>query len=96
MKQRLVIYAVLLVAVWGYLEWRTRAPSEVVLLLAADGSLIVNGEPSTVDTLAQRLTDVARPVRVVVDPRVPVPALVAVVDGVKAAGVVDVHVESRE
>ncbi len=96
MKQRLVIYAVLLVAVWGYLEWRTRAPSEVLLVLAADGSLLVNGEPATVDTLAQRIPDATRPVRVVVDPRVPVPALVAVVDGVKAAGIADVQVESRE
>jgi len=101
MMKRLLVYAVVLAALAGYLTWRTRPPQDVVILIAADGSVQLDQslvDPAQLSSeLRSRLPAHRQPtVRVFVDERVPVPTLIPMMDAVRASGATDVHVATLE
>jgi biopolymer transport protein ExbD len=95
--KRWLVYAVALVATWGYVEWRSAAGGDVLVQIEAGGGIRVEGEAVTLDALSSRLQslleDSGRAVRVSVDDAVAVPTLMAVVDAAKAGGATDVRLE---
>ncbi len=101
MMKRLLVYAVVLAALAGYLSWRARPPQDVLILVAADGSVQLDrsvvGAAELSSVLRARLPEQRQPtVRVLVDERVPVPTLIPVMDAVRASGATDVRVATLE
>lgn len=101
MMKRLLVYAVVLAALAGYLTWRAQPPRDVVIQLAADGSVQLDRsviDPTELSSaLRARLPEQRQPtVRVFVDERVPVPTLIPVMDAVRASGATDVRVATLE
>jgi len=83
----------------------TAAPTDIpalVVVLAADGSVVVDGRPTTIAGVTRAIgaaleRDPDRTVAVRADAKAEVQALVAVVDGLRAAGVheLDIATEPR-
>lgn len=101
MMRRLMIYAVVLAAVGGYLAWRTQPPADLVVVLAADGRLQLDQTVLTPTELANalraRMDRAPQPaLHVQVDPHAPVTAMIPVMDAVRASGAADVRVATLE
>ncbi|MES0874517.1 ExbD/TolR family protein [Sinimarinibacterium thermocellulolyticum] len=97
MKQRLLIYAVVLVAVLGWLAWRGRAPQPIDIVVVGEGAVSVDGAAVPSERLgayvvAELERDARRVVRVTVDAHAPSTTLIPVLQALERHGVEHVEV----
>jgi biopolymer transport protein ExbD len=96
-KQRLLVYGVVLAGVLGWVIWRAQPPPPIDLQVAQDGMIRSDGQVLAVAQLgahvAARLErDPRRPVRVTVDAQAPSTTLIPVLQALEQHGVADVEV----
>ena len=97
MKQRLVVYAVVLAVVLGWLAWRGRLPQPIDVVVVDDQTIMVDGKPLTASELgahaaAEIERDARRVVRVTVDAHAPSTTLIPVLHALEQHGVENVEV----
>ncbi|MEC9362762.1 MAG: ExbD/TolR family protein [Sinimarinibacterium flocculans] len=97
MKQRLLVYALVLVVVLGWLAWRGRTPAPIDVIVVRDG--VVSADGQIVETAqlgahvaAQLERDARRRVRVTVDAKAPSTTLIPVLQSLEQSGVENVEV----
>lgn len=97
MKQRLLIYGLVLVVVLGWLAWRGRMPAPIDIVVVREGTVSVDGRVIETRQLgahvaAQVERDARRIVRVTVDAHAPSTTLIPVLQSLEQHGVENVEV----
>jgi biopolymer transport protein ExbD len=96
-KQRLLVYSVVLAAALGWVIWRAQPPSPIDLQIVREGLIRSDGQMLETAQIgahvaAQVERDPRRPVRVTVDAQAPSTTLIPVLQVLEQHGIVDVEV----
>lgn len=96
-KGRLLVYAVVMIGVLAWMQWRTREPAPIEVVVVREGTVNVDGQVLELASLgpyvARQLDrDPRRRVLVSVDARAPSTVLIPVLDALDRSGVDNVQV----
>lgn len=96
-KGRLAVYAVVLIGVLVWMQWRTREPAPIDVVVIREGTVNVDGQVLELAALGPHVArqldrDPRRRVLVSVDARAPSTVLIPVLDALDRSGVENVQV----